>query len=199
MENISPHFFVELTQKVEELFIKPEYEKIRILLSYLKTLYTALYDEAKIAFSFQLMESLAKYKKIKFGGEYKNKIVKDMCKKLSKKMCPTCHSLIKGEIKKEANIFDKYIKEALNVIERKAAFKTDPALIKEIARRYRNEAFHGSFFEDMTKIDKKVATLPKGYQEDLPLVFQAIVSIIGANFILGIDFNQMGAVKRKMH
>jgi hypothetical protein len=53
-------------------------------------------------------------------------------------------------------------------------------------------------FDEMTGIDKIVATLPEGFQDDLPELFQAIVSLIGANFILGIDFNQMIAIKRKL-
>lgn len=199
IENITPNFFLELTKKVEELSKKPEYEKTRILLFYFQMLYLTLYEEAKIAFGFQLLESLAKYKRIPFGGTYKNKIIKKLYQKFTRKMCPACHNLIKKEIKEEASLFDKYIKEALDVIESGTTFKADPSLIKEIARKYRNEAFHGSFFENMTRIEKKIATLPKGYQDDLSVLLQAIVSIIGANFILGIDFNQMGAVKRKMH
>ena len=62
-------------------------------------------------------------------------------------MCPACHNLIKKEIKEEASLFDKYIKEALDVIESGTTFKADPSLIKEIARKYRNEAFHGSFLK----------------------------------------------------
>lgn len=199
MESISPNFFIELTQKVEELSIKPEYEKTRILLSYFKTLYTALYDEAKIAFSFQLMESLAGYKNMRLKNPLKNKIKEDILEKYSKKLCKSCYHLIENEVDQVDDAFDEYIVKALDTIKIEKPFKVPPASIRKIAQRYRNEVFHGNFFENMTKIDEIIATLPKGYKEDLPLVFQAIVSIIGANFILGIDFNQMGAVKRKMH
>lgn len=199
MENISPHFFIELTQKVEELFIKSKYEKTQILLSYFKTLYTALYDEAKIAFSFQLMESLAGYKNMSLKNPLKNKIKEEILKKYSKKLCKSCYHIIENEVNPVDDAFDGYIGKALDTIKIEKPFKIPPTLIREIAKRYRNKVFHGNFFEDMTEIDKTIATLPKSYQEDLPLVFQAIVSIIGANFILGIDFDQMGAVKRKMH
>lgn len=158
-------FSSDLIKKVEELYSNPERDKILILLTYFKLLYMAPYDEAKIAFSFQLMESLANYKKIKFKTSAK---------------------------------FDEYIGKALNAIKLEESFEANPASIKQIARKYRNEVFHGNFFETMTEIDHLIDTLPPGYKRDLPVLFQAIATMIGVNFILGIDFNQMVAIKRKM-
>jgi len=159
-------FPTKFIEKVEELYDDPDREKTLILLSYFKILYTAIYDEAKIAFSFQLMESLANYKKIKF---------------------------------KRSTKFDEYIGKALDAIKTEGPFVVDPTYVKEIARKYRNEVFHGNYFETMPKIDHLISILPEGYKRDLPVLLQAIVAMIGVNFILEIDFKQMIAIKRKMY
>lgn len=198
-ENSLLAFSSVLIKKVEELFNDPNREKILTLLSYFKMLYMTLYKEEKIALSFQLMESLANYKGIQLRNSLKNDIIKNICKKFSEEMCSTCSSLIQGEIKSEPNDFDKYIGKALDAIRTDESFVVNPNLIKEIARKYRNEIFHGNFFEDMTEIDNLVMTLPDGYKKDLPLVLQAIVTMIGVNFILGIEFNQLIALKSEMH
>lgn len=187
-------FSFEFINTVDDIFKHDKQEKILILLSYFYMLYTPLYDEAKIAFSYQLMESLAKHNKIKFGSSYKSKIAKE----LSEKVCPSCRSLLKQKIKMESDNFVGYIGKALKVIAVDKDFKAQPGTIKKIAEKYRHHVFHGSFFDDMTEIDEIVATLPEGFQDDLPELFQAIVSLIGANFILGVDFNQMIAIKRKL-
>ncbi|MBI2472795.1 MAG: hypothetical protein HYV59_16385 [Planctomycetes bacterium] len=194
-ENFLPVFSSVLIKKVEDIFNDPNREKILKLLSYFKMLYITLYKEAKIALSFQLMESLANYKEMQLRNSLKNNIIKNLCKKFSEKMCSTCNSLIQGEIKSETDDFDKYIGEALDAIRTEESFVVNPNSIKEIARKYRNELFHGNFFEDMTEIDNLVMTLPDGYRKDLPLVLQAIVTMIGVNFILGIEFNQLIALK----
>ena len=154
----------KFVRRIEELFSDKNYEKVVTLLSYFRMLYMALYDEAKIAFSFQVMESLAKYKKMKF---------------------------------KRSTTFDEYIGKALDAIKIEEAFDVDPANVKQIARKYRNEVFHGNFFETMTEIEHVINTLPEGYKRDLPILLQAIAAMIGVNFILGIDFNQMIALKSK--
>jgi len=156
-------FPFRFVRRIEELFNDHDHEKVVTILSYFRMLYMALYDEAKIAFSFQVMESLAKYKKMKF---------------------------------KRSTTFDEYIGKALDAIKIEEAFDIDPADVKQIARKYRNEVFHGNFFETMTGIENVINTLPEGYKRDLPILLQAIAAMIGVNFILGIDFNQMIALKR---
>jgi len=149
--------------KVEEISgNNSERQKILILLSYFEMLYMACHDEAKIAFSFQLMEALAKYKKIGVKSAQ----------------------------------FNQYIKKALDALKTEDAFEVKPTLVKEIARKYRNEVFHGNFFDEITEINTMIGKLPIGYQRDLPLVFQSIAAMIGVNFILGIDFKEMIALKR---
>ncbi len=191
-----PTMFIE---SIEELFNNGKDERVGTILSYFRMLYMALYDEAKIAFSFQVMESLAKYKDIECGETYKNKIIKRVSKKVTKKMCPACNSLLQAEIKTEKDDFTQYIDKALNVLKADNEFSVNPETIKSIARKYRNEIFHGGFLERMTKVEDFVKTMPEGYQRDLPLLFQALAAIIGVNFILGIDFSHMKALKRKMH
>lgn len=167
LSTFSPIFINE----IEALYNSSHRERILTLLLYFNMLYMVNYDEAKIAFSFQLMEALAKYKGM-------NNF-------------------------KRSSEFDKFIAKALdaikNGIQNEESLEVNPASIKELARKYRNEVFHGNFFENMTHIYDMIATLPEGYQRDLPLVFQAIVAMIGVNFILGIDFDQMIALKRSMY
>jgi hypothetical protein len=191
--SIFPSNFVSI---IEKLF-NHDAEKVVALLSYFNMLYTAYYDEVKIAFSFQVMESLAKYKGIKFGKTYKNEIIKKLAKKLSKNMCSTCHSFLQKEIKAEKDDFEEYIDKALNVLKNNAKFLIDPKVIKKIAREYRNEIFHGGFFEGMTEVEKLIKTLPEDYQRDISIIFQAIVGVLGAHLILDIDFDQMIALKRR--
>lgn len=162
-ESFLSTFPSKFVRRIEELFSDKNHEKVVTLLSYFKILYMALYDEAKIAFSFQVMESLAKYKKMKF---------------------------------KRSTTFDEYIRKALDAIKIEDAFDVDPADVKQIARKYRNEVFHGNFFETMTEIEHLINTLPEGYKRDLPILLQAVAAMIGVNFIFGIDFNQMIALKR---
>lgn len=164
--NFLSNFPSKFIRSIEELFKNGKDEKVGTLLSYFRILYMALYDEAKIAFSFQVMESLANYKKMKFKG---------------------------------SKTFDEYIGKALNAIKIEEAFDVDPADVKKIARKYRNEVFHGNFFETMTEIEHAINTWPEGYKRDLPILLQAIAAMIGVNFILGIDFNRMIALKSKTH
>jgi hypothetical protein len=196
-ENYLSSFPSKFIRSIEELFKKNKDEKVAILLSYFKMLYMAFYDEAKIAFSFQLMESLSKYKGIKFGETYKNKIIKRLSKKISKKMCAGCNRLLQEEVKTEKDDFNEYIDKAMNVIKGDDQFMVDPAIIKKIARKYRNEIFHGSFFENMTSMKDIAKTLPEGYQRDLPVVFQILALIIGAHFVLDLDFDHMIALKSR--
>lgn len=184
--------------RIEELFNNHDAEKVATLFSYFRMLYMALYDEAKIAFSFQLMESLAKYKGIKFGETYKNKIIKKLSKKVSKNMCSTCNSFLQKEIKTEKDDFNEYIDKALNALKTDDQFLVNPDVMKSIAQKYRNEIFHGGFLENMTEVDNYIKTLPKGYQRDLPIMFQALAEILGAHFILDIDFDQMIALSSRM-
>jgi len=200
-ENFTATFASDFTKKIEDIFNSPEREKILILLSYYKILFMAFYDEAKIAFCFQLMEALARYKGIKIKNSLKNSIMKDLDEKLSKKLCRSCYSLIKQELKPETDDFDDYIEKALDAInlDLDAPFTISPSEVKEIAKAYRNQVFHGNFFEDMGEIDNIINRLPSDHNNDLAVLLQAIVSVIGVNFILGIDFSQLTAIKRKVN
>ena len=116
-------------------------------------------------------------------------------------MCPSCYSIISDQLKQETDEFDKFIGEALNCIDIEKTFEVTPALIKKILKKYRNEMLHGGLFEQKTAIDgidNIVKTLPDSYQKDLPTIMQAVVSIIGVNFILGIPFDNLTA-KKNMH
>lgn len=154
-----------LIRRIEELHKSANREKTLTLLNYFRILFMSFFKEAKIAFSFQLMESLAKYKGIKFKNSPK---------------------------------FDEYIGRALTAIKQDDSFKINPSSIKSIAAKYRNEVFHGNFFETMTDAEKIIDIFPKSYRRDLPLIFQAIATMIGINFLLGIDFSEMIAIKREM-
>jgi len=200
-ENSIATFASDFTKKIENIFNNPEQEKILIILSYYKILFMTLFDEAKIAFAFQLMEALALYKGINIKNSLKNSIMKDLDNKLSKKMCMSCHSLIKQELKPETDAFDNYIEKALDAInlDLDAPFTISPREVKEIAKAYRNQVFHGNFFKDMNKVDNIINRLPPDHKNDLPVLLQAIVSVIGANIIFGIDFSQLTAVKRAMY
>lgn len=190
-------FPTKFIKRIEVLFNNHDAEKVATLLSYFRMLYMAFYDESKIAFSFQLMESLAKYKGIKFGETYKNKIIKKLSKKVSRNMCSTCNSLLHDEIKTEKDDFNEYIDKALNVLKTDDQFLVNPDIMKNIARKYRNEIFHGGFLERMTEVEDFVKTLPEGYQRDIPIIFQALAGILGAHFVLEIDFDQMIALKSR--
>ncbi len=194
-----PHFSSTLLNRVEELTKKKESEKCLVILAYSRMLLMAHYDEAKIAFSFQLMEALAKYKGIHIGGQLRNVTIQKLLKRMPEKFCENCLSVLKKEIRIENDeVFDKFIEKALDAINEKEVFDVDPVAVKRIARWYRNEVFHGSFFEDMAEIDDQIKVLPEGYKRDLPLVIQAIALIMATNFIIGIDFKHMLALKREL-
>ena len=198
-EEFIPYFSSTLMIKVEELTTKRESEKCLVLLAYVRMLLMAHYDEAKIAFSFQLMESLAQYKGISIRGQFWNDTIRKLLKRMPKKFCESCLNVLKQEIRIEnEEVLDKYIEQALDAVNEKEEFDADPVVIKRIARKYRNEVFHGSFFEDMAEIDDQIKVLPEGYKRDLPLVFQAIAIMMAINFIIGIDFKHMLALMREL-
>lgn len=192
-------FSSDLVKAVEKIFTEFKQHRIEILLSYFGMLYMALYDEAKIAFSFQLMEALAKYKGIRLQNSRKNDIKKDLLRRYEANLCPSCYGLIEKELLPEFGDLDEYLERALDSIMPDKSFKVSSSSIKEIARRYRNDIFHGDIFKDIEHIDAMIASIPEGFRRDLPLVFQAIVSMIGVHFILGIDFKEMTALKRSMY
>lgn len=198
-KEVIPGFITELTTKIEDIFNSHKKEQSIILLSYFRQLYMAFYDEMKIALCFQIMESLAHYKRIKLKNSLKNKIMKDLSNKFSKKMCPSCYKILRGQLKQETDDFDKYIGKALNTIDIEKTFVVNPSLIKEIMRNYRNQMLHGNFFENMTETKSIIKDLPKTYKNNLPVLLQAVMSIIGVNFVLDLPFDHLTAVKRKMH
>ena len=197
-----PDFITSLPKKIEDLFSSSNKKKSIVLLSYFRQLYMAYYKEMKIALSFQLIEALANYKGLKLNNSQRNDIKKNLSKQYSKKMCPSCYNIISDQFKPETDDFDEYIGKALDVINIDRKFAVSPDLIKDILKKYRNEMLHGGLFENkkvIDEIDKTVKKLPDGYQKDLPVLMQAIVSIIGVNFILDIPFDKLTAIKRSMH
>ena len=170
-----PDFISSFPKKVESLFTSPKKMKSVVLLSYFRQLYMAYYKEMKIALSFQLSEALAKYKGVELKNSLRNDIRKDLSKKYSKKMCPSCYSIISDQLKQETDAFNKFIDEALNCIDIEKTFEVTPDLIKKILKKYRNEIMHGGLFEERTAIDDIVKKLPDSYQEDLPVLMQALV------------------------
>jgi len=194
-----PDFISTLPEKLENLFASPKKMKSTVLLSYFRQLYTAYYREMKIALSFQLIEALANYKGIKIKNSLKNSINKQLRNKYSKEMCASCYSILSDQLKPETDDFDEYIRKALDVINIDKKFVLSPSLIKEILKKYRNEMLHGGLFEEKAAIDNIVKKLPDNYQKDLPVLMQAVVSIIGVNFILGIPFDKLTSIKRRMH
>jgi hypothetical protein len=198
VEGTLEDFKANFTRIIDSIYNDPDREKINIILSYFKELYTALHEETKLAFSFQLMEALAHLKKINIKNPLKNKIKQDLLKKFSKALCPTCYALISSELKPETDDFDQYIESALDVIGIKDNFRLNPTLVKEIVKKYRNEVFHGEFFEDMIEIDQMLTALPQGYREDFSILLQAVASMIGAHFLIGLNFSDLTALKRRM-
>ncbi len=194
-----PHFLPTLLNRIQELTSTNEGEKCSVIFAYVRMLLMVHYDEAKIAFSFQLMEALIKFKGGYIAGQFRNVMIQKILKQVSGKLCITCLNLLKEEVKpeKEDDLIS-YIEQALDSLNKKEQFEIEPAAIKKIARLYRNELFHGSFFEDMEEIDDQIKNLPDGYKRDLPLVFQAIAFIIASHLILGVDFKYMSAYKREL-
>lgn len=188
-------FKTTFTGIIDRVNDNPDREKIGIILSYFEELYTALHEETRRAFSFQLIEAIARYKGIKIKNSLMNNIKENLLKKYSKKLCPNCFSLLNSELQPETDGFEPYIEQALDVIGAKETFKLNPAVVKDIARRYRNEVFHGNFFDDMTEIEKRLDELP----ENLTVLLQAVASVLGAHFLLSLDFSQLTALKRKMY
>ena len=94
---------------------------------------------------------------------------------------------------------DVMMEKAAGVVKADGQLNIPVSAIREIMRHYRNQAFHGDFFEEINEVEKLLLELPDGYKEDFPIVCQAIVNAIGAHLILGIGFEEMIAVKRKLH
>lgn len=191
-------FKTTFTSIIDRAHNDPDRVKIGIIFSYFEELYTALHEETRLAFSFQLMEAIAHYKGINFNNSLRNDIKQKLFKKFSKELCPTCLALLSSELQPETDAFDMYLGQAVDAIGTDDNFRLNPVLVKDLAKRCRNEVFHGNFFEDMTEIDNIVNTLPEGYKRDLAVILQAVVSILGAHFLLGLDFSSLTTLKRKM-
>lgn len=195
------HFSARFTEHIEALFKNPHQENITILLKYYRVLYMTMYSEFKVAFSFQLMEALARCKGQKIINSRRKEIIEKLIKHFAGKMCSGCIGLLEEKIDHEETGIDsfiEYVDEALKTICSENQLKVDPSVVKEIARRYRNEVFHGDFFQDMSDTIKLLESLPLGYREDFPFLLQAIVSIIGVHLFFGIPFEKLNAVKRKL-
>ncbi len=194
-----PYFPSFLVNRIEEITKINGSEKCSVIFAYVRMILMAHYDEAKIAFSFQLMESLMKFTGGHIAGQLRNIMIQKIMKQASGKLCLTCSNVLKEKIKTEKkDDLIGYIGQALDSVNNKEQFEIDPAAIKKIASWYRNELFHGSFFEDMAQIDEQLKDLPDGYKRDLPLVFQAIAFIIANHLVLGVDFKCMSAYKREL-
>lgn len=190
-------FKIALQKMIDQIYNDPDKKKIAIILSYYEELFTAVHEETRIAFSFQLMESLAHYRHIPIKNSVKNAVKEDLLKKLSKNLCPSCLAFVSKGLQPETDDFDQFIGKALDVIGTDDNFRLNPVFIKEIAKRYRNEVFHGNFFEDMAKVDEMVAALPESYKNNLTELLQAATAVLGAHFLLGLDFNSLTALKRQ--
>ena len=183
---------------IDQVHSNPKRERIKVVLSYFRELYTALHDETRLAFAFQLMESLALYTGTFIKNPAKNAMKYDLLRQYERKLCPTCFDIIQNEIQPETDDFDQYIDRALDVVLPEEKVGLTSPMIKKIAKQYRNQVFHGNFFEDMTEIDKIVDDLPENYRTDLVVILQAVVSVIGVHLLLGIDFDVLRALKARI-
>jgi hypothetical protein len=189
-------FKTGFTTLVDRIHNDSEQARMKIILSYFEELYTALHRETRIAFSFQLMEALGRYKGISIKNPLRNDIKQGLLRKFSKDFCPTCLALLLNELKPENDDFDRYIEKAVDRISAQAQFSLKPEVVKDIAKRYRNEVFHGNFFENMMEVDTMVNALPDGLRDNLDILLQAVTSFLGAHFLLGLDFADLIALKR---
>jgi hypothetical protein len=181
---------------IDRIYTGPKCDTTLMVLSYFEELYTVIHEETRIAFSFQLMEALAHLKGITIKHFLKDKIKEDLRKTFSKKMCPKCYSLLSTALKPDTDDFDPYIEKALDVIGAKGSFSLNVADMKTIAKEYRNEVFHGGFFEKkMEGADGKLDILPADLRAELPALFQATASILAAHLLLGMDFADLEAAK----
>ncbi len=183
---------------IDQVHTNPKREQIKILLSYFRELYSALHDEIRLAFAFQLMESLSHYIGIPIKNLAKNAMKYDLLRQYERELCPICFDLIKTGLQPESDDFDQYIEAALDVVLPEKKVGLTSAMIKKIAKQYRNQVFHGNFFENMTEIDKIVDDLPENYRTDLVVILQAVASVIGVHLLFGIDFNVLRARKARI-
>ncbi|OGP11427.1 MAG: hypothetical protein A2Z89_05480 [Deltaproteobacteria bacterium GWA2_43_19] len=199
-----------IMKRTDEIILSQKECRHRTILSYFKALYTQYYREFKIAFCYQLMESLSKLKGSSLRNTHKKNILKEILDKNAKGLCSTCISIINNVINKNTvaqnSSFDKYIEKAIDVINKaiKKSGADDSFIFQaehllKMAKHYRNEVFHGGYFKNVQKVKKLMEIIPTNYRRDIPVVMQAMVSILGAHIILGIEFNQMMARKRKTH
>jgi hypothetical protein len=192
-----------LIDRVEKIYSDDDIEKINVIFSYFSMLYMSFYDEAKVAFSYLIMESLSKYKKLFLRKN--RRTAKQQLKELKSiqgRLCPSCWHIIEATLDSTIDVtsddLDVLVEKAIGVIKADGQLNIPTSTLREIMRHYRNQAFHGDFFEEMNGVDKLLSELPEGYKRDFPIVCQAIVSAVGAHLIFGIGFEEMIAVKRKL-
>ena len=174
--------------------------KAHVILRYFKILYVSPFYETKMAFSFQLMEALAKYK------GFTKPVNKKKINKLREKLCSDCYKVLENDLlrsKIEESKFDELLTKSVDVLNDTALPKKDfnfeSELIKELSRLYRNQFFHGDFFDDMNELQKAIDKVPDNYRRDIPVVLQSVMSILSANIIFGIDFSLLAGKKRKVN
>jgi len=191
-------FSETFAKKIDLLFNNPEIDKIMVILSYYRMLLVTYFDEDKLAFSYQIMESIARYLNMKMPGEsYKAIIVKKLITKYKYHLCSSCLSVLKKETESagaKINFVDLFTMGARVI---KADIKSDDIdLLLNISRFYRNHIFHGDFLENNEKVRKEKIDLERKYNAPLFLIIQSIVYLMGVNFLLGIDYEMLIAYKK---
>lgn len=186
--------FVKMIEQIYNYDTKRR-ERLQIALKYFEELHHALYKETRCAFSFQLMEAI-----IQYGGNklhLPNSKKKDDIEALITEggWCADCLARLSSKLPAQTDDFDQYVEESLRSISDNGQIEVSPQSVMEIARIYRNNVFHGGFFEAMDKVDLIIEKLPKGYRDNLAAVLQGVACILGAHFLLELPFELLTAYR----
>ena len=153
-----------------------------------------------MAFGFQLMESLAKYK------GFTRPVNDRKTNKLRDKICANCYSIVESQLLRsriDESKFDELLTRSIDAFNKTALlannFTFAPEEIKELSPLYMNQLFHGDYFDVMNELQKALDKVPDDFRRDLPIVLQAIMSILSANVIFGIDFSFLAGKKSQAH
>jgi hypothetical protein len=190
-------FSETFVKKIDLIFNNSEIDKIMVILFYYRNLLVTYFDEDRLAFSYQIIESIARYLHMKMPGEsYKAIILKKVIRKHKDYLCTSCLNILikESESTGESSIVNLiFIAAKVLKIEIKA---DDIELLLDLSRFYRNQFFHGDFLENNERIDKAKIYLVGKYNSSLTLIIQSIVYLIGVGILLGIDYEMLIAYKK---
>jgi hypothetical protein len=187
LSKFSDHIF----KHIESISHSNRRQYLEIAVGYYGALHSLYYSEPKVAFCYQICESLANIYGKPLRQNYKRALINRLTKKHKKRLCANCSQILQRECYPEpTNEFIGEIVSALSVINVNSNYEIANSLL-EYCMHYRNEVFHGDLIKTKERICKLRDEVESFYGNPILLVCKSLVVLLGAHVLLGIEYDDM--------